>query len=633
MAKLKNTSVGRRGFLKGAAAGAAASAATFVAPQLAEAQQQAAQQGGGRGGRGGASQPDGAALAREDGSAQPAPVSRIVENPGSDYMCDVIKALGIEYVAFNPGSSFEGLHESLINYTKNSPEIITCTHEENAVAAGHGYAKAEGKPMLALLHGTIGVQHAAMAIYNAYGDRVPIVMIAGYGDTAVPAHTAVDLGAMVRDFVKWDHQPDTLQATAQAIIRAYKLAITPPMAPVLITVHADLQMGAMPANRPQVPKFTMPSMPSADLASVRQIAKDLVNASNPRINCGRVRSQEGMDLLVQLADLLQCPVGGGGDRITFPNHHPMAGNGAAGASDVTLSLEAGGGGGGGRGGAGGGSKTIVISTAELLATHNYNVNGGGVNGDVYIAADPQATLPALIEEVQKLLTTDKKRLFEDRGKKHAEANRASRAAAVEAASVGWNASPVSLARIAAELWPLIEHEDWSYVSPQGFVGGWPSRLWKMDKVYHYLGGQGAGGMGYGAPASVGAALANKKHGRISINIQTDGDMNYSPGALWTAAHHRLPLLSIMHNNRGYHQEVMFIARAASIRNRGQENSHIGTRLIDPNIDYAMMAKAYGMYSEGPITDPKDLAPAFKRGIERIKKGEPVMIDVVTQPRG
>jgi acetolactate synthase I/II/III large subunit len=628
MSKPKNTSVGRRGFLKGAAAGAAVSAATLVTPQIAEAQ--------GRGGRGGGGtpQPDAAAIAREDGTARPAPVSRIVENPGSDYMCDVIKSLGIEYVAFNPGSSFEGLHESLINYTRNNPEIITCTHEENAVAMAHGYYKACGKPMLALLHGTIGVQHAAMAIYNAYGDRVPIVMIAGVGDTAVPAHTAVDLGAMVRDFVKWDHQPDTLTGVGQALIRAYKLAMTPPMAPVLVTVQADLQMGAMPANRPQVPKFTMPSMPSADLASVRQIAKDLVNASNPRINAGRIRTQQGMDLLVQLADILQCPVGGGGDRMTFPNRHPMAGNGAGGTADVILSLDAGGGGGGGgRGGAGGGGKTIVISTAELLATHNYNINGNGVNGDVYIAADSEATLPALIEEVQKLMTPDKKRLFEDRGKKHADANHAGRAAAVEAASVGWNASPVSLARIAGELWPLIKNEDWSYVSPQNFAGNWANRLWNMNKIYHYLGGQGAGGMGYGAPASVGAALANKKNGRLSINIQTDGDMNYSPGILWTAAHHRIPLLSIMHNNRGYHQEVMFIARAASIRNRGAENSHIGTRLIDPNIDYAMMAKAYGMYSEGPITDPKDLAPALKRGVERVKKGEPVMIDVVTQPRG
>ena len=160
-------------------------------------------------------------------------------------------------------------------------------------------------------------------------------------------------------------------------------------------------------------------MPSADLASVRQIAKDLVNANNPRINSGRVRSQEGMDLLVELAELLQCPVGGGGDRISFPSRHPLAGNGAGGAVDVTLNLEASGGGGGGRGGAGaGGSKSIVITTADLLATHNFNINGGaGPNGDMYIAADPQATLPALIEEVNKLITPDKKRLFEDRGQR------------------------------------------------------------------------------------------------------------------------------------------------------------------------------------------------------------------------
>ena len=178
--------------------------------------------------------------------------------------------------------------------------------------------------------------------------------------------------------------------------------------------------------------------------------------------------------------------------MTFPNRHPMAGNGAGGAADVILSLEAGGGGGGGRGGAGnGGAKTIVISTAELLATSNFNINGNGVNGDVVIAADAEATLPALIEEVQKLMTPDKKRLFEDRGKKHAEANRAARAAAVEAASVGWNASPVSLARIAAELWPLIEKDDWSYVSPQNFAGNWANRLWDMKKIYHYLGRPGS----------------------------------------------------------------------------------------------------------------------------------------------
>jgi thiamine pyrophosphate-dependent acetolactate synthase large subunit-like protein len=634
MANLNKTSVGRRGFLKGAAAGAAATFASTQAPNvLGQQAQQGGAQGGGRGGRGGgAPQPDNAALAREDGTAQPQPVSYVVENPGSDYMCDVIKALGIEYVAFNPGSSFEGLQESLINYTKNSPECITCTHEENAVAMAHGYAKACGKPMMALLHGTIGVQHAAMAIYNAYGDRVPIFMVTGFGDTAVPSHTAVDLGAMVRDFVKWDHQPATLNETASAFIRAYKLAMTPPMAPVMVSVAADLQMNAMPANRPRVPSFTMPSIPSADLATVRQIAKELVNATSPRINAGNAaRTQEGIELIVELAELLGMPCNTGGNRVNFPSRHPLGGNGV-GPYDVILSLEAGGGGGGGRGG-GQAARTIVISAADLLSTQNYNIGWNGVNGDVYAAADAQATLPALIEEVKKLITPDMRRRFDDRAKKHAEANRQARAEAVLAAQYGWDASPISLARIQAELWPLIKNDDWSFVSPAGFTGGWAQRLWDMKKTYHYLGGQGAGGMGYGAPAAVGAALANRKEGRISINIQTDGDMNYSPGILWTAAHHRIPLLNIMHNNRGYHQEVMFIARAAAIRNRGAENSHIGTRLIDPNIDYAQMAKAYGMYSEGPISDPKDLVPALRRGLERVRKGEPVMIDVITQPRG
>jgi thiamine pyrophosphate-dependent acetolactate synthase large subunit-like protein len=154
----------------------------------------------------------------------------------------------------------------------------------------------------------------------------------------------------------------------------------------------------------------------------------------------------------------------------------------------------------------------------------------------------------------------------------------------------------------------------------------------MDKHYHYIGGQGGGGIGYNAPASVGAALANRKYGRLSINIQTDGDLNYAPGVLWTAAHHKIPLLTIMHNNRGYHAEVMFVQRMAAQRNRGVDRAHIGTRLIEPNINYARMAETYGLTGIGPISDPKDMAAAFKRGIEIVKKGEPVVVDTITQPR-
>ncbi|MBV9504566.1 MAG: thiamine pyrophosphate-binding protein, partial [Acidobacteriia bacterium] len=147
-----------------------------------------------------------------------------------------------------------------------------------------------------------------------------------------------------------------------------------------------------------------------------------------------------------------------------------------------------------------------------------------------------------------------------------------------------------------------------------------------------IGGHGAYGIGYGAPAAVGAALANKKHGRLSINIQCDGDLNYGPGVLWTAAHHQIPLLSIMHNNRGYHQERMFLEDMACRANRDVSKTNIGVALDTPNINYAMMAKAYGMYSAGPIENPNDLGPAIKAAIEVVKKGEPALIDLVTQPR-
>ena len=203
---------------------------------------------------------------------------------------------------------------------------------------------------------------------------------------------------------------------------------------------------------------------------------------------------------------------------------------------------------------------------------------------------------------------------------------------MEAAAFGWDSSPVSLARLCAELWAQIENDDWSLVSWQGFISGWPGRLWNIDKHYQYIGGQGAGAMGYGAPAAVGAALANRKHGRLTINIQTDGDLNYAPGVLWTACHHKIPLLTIMHNNRAYHQEVMFVQQMASERSRGADRAHIGTTLREPNIDYAKMAQAYGMSGEGPIEHPKDLAPAIARALDRVKRGEPALVDVVTQPR-
>ncbi|MBZ5632712.1 MAG: twin-arginine translocation signal domain-containing protein [Acidobacteriia bacterium] len=634
MAKSTKRSVGRRGFLKGAAVGAAALAAK---PQLAPAQQ-SSQQPAGRG----AQAPSGAAVARETGAARPAANARVIENPGSDFMVDVFKTLNLEYLSANPGSTFESLHESLINYGDNKmPEFLTCTHEENAVAMAHGYAKIEGKPMMALIHGDIGLQHAGMAIYNAYCDRVPIYIVVGnHSDGAErnpgvqSYHSAQDLGALVRDYTKWDDQPYSLGAFAESAVRAYKIAMTPPMGPVLIVAGAEIQSHAMEGQRPRIPKLVMTTPPAGDMGAVAEAARMLVAAERPMIIPERyARTPEGIKLLIELAETLQSPVNNR-ERMNFPNRHPLAGNGGAGYQpDVTLALEvqdilteA-------RAARPRNAKVIQISSVSLSHKSNIQDFGHYADIDLDIGADAEATLPYLIEACKKLITADRQRALKDRGAKLAEAHRKNREADVEALSWGWNASPVSVGRIAAELWPLLKNEDWSFVSPQGFVGNWPNRIWNMEKHYHYIGGQGAGGMGYGAPASVGAALANRKYGRLSINIQTDGDFNYSPGVFWTAAHHRIPLLSIMHNNRGYHQEVMFVEQMASAHNRGAERAGIGTKLWDPDINYASIAKGYGLYAEGPITDPKDLAPALKRGVERVKKGEPVLIDVVTQPRG
>src|SRR6266852_6758364 len=335
----KKDSVGRRGFLKGAAA------IVGTAPIAMAQQTQLAQ---GRNPAPGAPAETGAGAARVEVLTN--------ERPGADFMLDVIKSLGIEYAAANPASSCRGLHESMINYGSNkNPELLTCCHEESSVAMSHGYAKIEGKPMLAILHGNIGLQHASMAVYNAYADRVPVMIIAGNWRDAGTRnngvnsyHSAQDMALIVRDYVKWDDEPASLPAFAESMVRAYKIAMTPPMEPVLLVVDHDLQLRPMNAA-PQIPRLVMPSPPAGEAGAVREAARLLVAAENPRINAGRAaRTPHGMELLVELADVLQAAVNGGGDRVNFPSRHPLAGGGF-GAADAILNLEVQGGGGPGTG--------------------------------------------------------------------------------------------------------------------------------------------------------------------------------------------------------------------------------------------------------------------------------------------
>src|SRR6202171_4280726 len=269
MAKSQKSSLGRRSFLKNATGGAAALATTTP---LVEAQVQGDGTGAAR--PAGVPAPTQAQLDRETGNVRPPVAVRTITRPGSDLMVQTIRDLGIEYVAANPGSSFEGLQESFINYgnpPNQMPEFITALHEESAVAMAHGYGKAEGKPMLALLHGTIGIQHASMAIYNADYDRAPVLMIAGNDRGDIPSHTAADMAAMVRSFTKWDAQPKTLDEALLAINRAYNEAITPPMAPTLVVMDSELQK--MNAPTTTLPQYKPPQFTTVDASRTKEIAK------------------------------------------------------------------------------------------------------------------------------------------------------------------------------------------------------------------------------------------------------------------------------------------------------------------------------------------------------------------------
>jgi thiamine pyrophosphate-dependent acetolactate synthase large subunit-like protein len=629
--------VGRRDFFKEAAIGAAALVAGSTTSSTADAAPAPA--------RPGVISPTDSQATFELGTAAQAPAGQTAQaaaQPASDFMVDVLKKLDLEYAAINPGSTFAGLHESLINHGQNTmPELLTCLHEESGMAMAHGYAKAAGKPMAVILHGTVGLLHSSMALFQAWADRVPVFAIVGHHRNPVGIvnrpHSAQDMGSLVRDFVKFDDEATTLERFAESAMRAYRIAMTPPMGPTLLVVDAGLQESLIRDRASlRIPALSMASPPQGETTAVREAARLLVNAGNPLIQIQKVgRTPRAWDLMIELAETLQAPVdvGGYGSWQSFPSWHRFYGSGGPGyRPDVTLGLEVSDMSVAARTARTNGGKTISISAEHLFQHSNIHDFGRYSEVDLVIAADAEATLPALIEEIRRLVTPERTSAFQTRGSRIAAAHKEIHARFVEDARYGWNSSPVSVARMIAELGAQIKNDDWAIVSGHQFTGDWQRRLLNFDKPYRYNGDCGGFGIGYDTPASVGAALANKKQGRLSIGIVGDGDLNYAPGVLWTAAHHQIPLLLIVHNNRAYHQEVMIIQRMAGNRGRGSGRSHLGNVIQNPNINYAQMAKSYGMYSEGPVENPGELAAAYSRALARVRAGEPALIDVVSQPR-
>ena len=492
MAESESAALHRRRFLKGMVI---AGGATIAAPATVQAQATEKPNAN-------ASPPTAATRANE--REHPVEVDRLTtEKTGSDFMVDVCKTLNLDYVAACPGSTFRGLQESFINYGQNKrPEWLTCLHEEVSVGMAHGYAKVAGKPMAAMLHGAVGTQHAAMAIYNAYCDRVPVLIFAGNPgavDERRPGvewfHSVQDGAATVRDFVKWDDYPMSLQHFAESTVRGYALACAQPPGPVFLTADSKLQEGPLDEReqrRLKIPRLATASQAAGDANAVREAARMLVAAEAPVIIADRyARSQAAMDDLVRLAELLQAPVIDNRSRMNMPNTHYLCQSERAGgliaSADCILSLEPvdlygqlnvmrdqlertesprvkk-------------GAKVISISTRELLVHSNYQDFQRYVGADLSITADAQTTLPFLIEAVQRE-TASGKNFIAMRGEKMREAYNGFAERARAEAALAWDASPISTARMYMELWEQLKKEDWALVSDGDFSSRWPHRLW------------------------------------------------------------------------------------------------------------------------------------------------------------
>jgi thiamine pyrophosphate-dependent acetolactate synthase large subunit-like protein len=410
------------------------------------------------------------------------------------------------------------------------------------------------------------------------------------------------------------------------------------MGPTLLVVDSELQEMNVPDRASlHVPKLHKPAPPQGDSGAVRQAAEWLVAAERPLIRSGKLaRTPAGWDLLVELAELLQAPVdvGNYASWQDFPSWHALYGNGGPDyRPDLILGLEINDMGSEVRRMSASGGRTISICAEYLFQGTNIHDFGTYSEVDLPIGADGEATLPSLIEEVRKLVTRDKQRNFTARREFIADAHKKVREQELAEARYGWNSNPISVPRMVAELGRQVQNDDWAIVSGHQFTGTWQRRLMNHDKHYRYNGDCGGFGIGYDTPASVGGALAHREHGRLPIAIVGDGDFNFvGAGAMWTAAHHKIPLLTVVHNNRAYHAEVMLVQRVAGRRGRGTDNIHIGNVISDPNPDYAKIAQGYGVYAEGPISDPKDLAPSFERALARVRAGEPALVDVISQPR-
>ncbi len=554
---------------------------------------------------------------------------------GSDVIAETLRALDIPYIALNPGASYRGLHDSLVNYLGNSaPQMLLCLHEESAIAIAHGYAKVTGKVMAAAVHSNVGLMHATMAIFNAWCDRMPVLVLGATGPVdAVKRrpwidwiHTARDQGALVRAYTKWDDQPASPAAAREALMRAMWIAQTVPMGPVYVNFDAEMQEAklAEPLAPFEAARF-MPAVASApDAEAVAKAAALLTAAKSVVMLMGRTsRNEETWNARVRLAEAV------GGRVITclktaasFPTDHPLhlgapsvltpdaEGLTALAKADVILSLD--------WVDLAGTLKAAQAPAANAKIIHvsiDYQIHNGwsmdhqGVAPvDVMLAADPEHAVRPLLEA----LGTAPKRP-------------ATVAASNEAKLAD---GPLTVEHLARALREAVGDHPCSLTHlPLSWNGTW----WPFRHPLDFLGSDGGGGLGAGPGVTVGAALALKGSGRIPIGICGDGDFLMGATALWTAAHYRIPLLIVVANNRSFYNDEVHQERVARMRNRPVENKWIGQRISDPDIDIAALARAQGATGFGPIEEAGKLKSTFAQAFAAVERGEVVVVDVRVEP--
>jgi thiamine pyrophosphate-dependent acetolactate synthase large subunit-like protein len=553
---------------------------------------------------------------------------------GSDVAADALRALDIPYIALNPGASYRGFHDSLVNYLGNErPQILLCLHEESAVAIAHGYAKVTGKAMAAAVHSNVGLMHATMAIFNAWCDRMPMVILGATGPVdAIKRrpwidwiHTARDQGALIRGYSKWDDQPASPGAAREAILRAGWIANTAPCGPTYVNLDAGMQEEKL--AEPVAPIETERFMPVVETALpddlVRRAADLLRSAKHPVILAGRVsRGIDAWNARVALAERLNANV------ITdlkvaasFPTDHPLHA-GAPGtiaptpqavdairAADVILSLDWVDIAGTLKHIGGNASARIVQASVDHRLHNGWSMDYQSLPPvDVLLAGEPEIAVAALLAALGP-------------AQPHSVATRAREFPALSDDKLTVDHLADALRVAVADRPTSLTHVSLS----------WNGASWHFRHPLDYLGSDGGGGVGGGPGISVGAALALKGSGRLAVAVCGDGDFLMGVTALWTAAHYHIPLLIVVANNRSFFNDELHQERVARMRNRPVENRWVGQRISEPDIDIAGMARAQGALGFGPVSAIVDLEPTFKKAIAAVEQGAAAVVDVRVEP--